>query len=110
MGERVAAVVKSRKHARGRKKKDRGELCKRLAEVAVNDRENQRAVQEGSGVSSYLVQQLIKEGFLRHALRQTRPLLTPSHRLRRLRFCMDHVIPQQQLSTRAFAQGKADTC
>ncbi|ETI37296.1 hypothetical protein F443_16691 [Phytophthora nicotianae P1569] len=94
MGERVAAVVKSRKHARGRKKKDRGELCKRLAEVAVNDRENQRAVQEGSGVSSYLVQQLIKEGFLRRALRQTRPLLTPSHRLRRLRFCMDHVIPQ----------------
>ncbi|ETI40837.1 hypothetical protein F443_13850 [Phytophthora nicotianae P1569] len=75
-------------------RKDRGELCKRLAEVAVNDRENQRAVQEGSGVSSYLVQQLIKEGFLRRALRQTRPLLTPSHRLRRLRFCMDHVIPQ----------------
>ncbi|ETP07140.1 hypothetical protein F441_16528, partial [Phytophthora nicotianae CJ01A1] len=61
MGERVAAVVKSRKHARGRNKKDRGEPCKRLAEVAVNDRENQRAVQEGSGVSSYLVQQLIKE-------------------------------------------------
>ncbi|KAI9980340.1 hypothetical protein PInf_026423 [Phytophthora infestans] len=85
MGDRVAAVVKSRKSACGRKKVDRAELCERIAAVPVNERENQRLLQRASNMSYYLVQQLIKEGYIRRALRQTRPLLTPTHKFARLR-------------------------
>jgi len=77
-------VVKSRKSARGRKKLDRAELCKRVAEVPVNDRENQRRIQATSTVSTFLIQQLMKEGYLRRAMRQTRPMLTNAHKLARL--------------------------
>ncbi|KAE9271934.1 hypothetical protein PF008_g30229 [Phytophthora fragariae] len=90
MGTRVAAVVKSRKNAR-KKKLDRAALCSRLAEVPINDRETQRRVEAASTVNTYLIQRLIKEGFLRRTLRQTRPLLTPAHKLARLRFYMEHV-------------------
>nr|AAV92923.1 transposase [Phytophthora infestans] len=71
MGDRVAAVVKSRKSACGRKKVDRAELCERIAAVPVNERENQYLLQRASNMSCYLVQQLIKEGYIRRALRQT---------------------------------------
>ncbi|KAI9987904.1 hypothetical protein PInf_024159 [Phytophthora infestans] len=83
MGDRVAAVVKSRKSACGRKKVDRAALGERIAAVPVNERENQRLLQRASNMSCYLVQQLIKEGYIRRAL--TRPLLTRTHKLARLR-------------------------
>ncbi|KAI9984554.1 hypothetical protein PInf_005914 [Phytophthora infestans] len=85
MGDRVAAVVQSRKSACGRKKVVRAELCERIAAAPVNERENQRLLKRASNMSYYLVQQLIKEGYIRRALRQTRPLLTPTHKFARLR-------------------------
>ncbi|KAE8973997.1 hypothetical protein PF005_g26101 [Phytophthora fragariae] len=91
MDDRVAAVVKSRKSARGRKKLDRAVLCEHVSAVPVNERENHRKIQQASNTSSYLVQQLIKEGYMRRALRQTRPLLTASHRVARLKFAVNHV-------------------
>ncbi|KAE9302957.1 hypothetical protein PF008_g22352 [Phytophthora fragariae] len=91
MGDRVAAVVKSRKSARGRKKLDRAVLCEHVSAVPVNERENHRKIQQASNTSSYLIQQLIKEGYMRRALRQTRSLLTASHRVARLKLAVNHV-------------------
>nr|KAE8929336.1 hypothetical protein PF009_g20546 [Phytophthora fragariae] len=91
MGDRVAAVVKSRKSARGRKKLDRAVLCEHVSAVPVNERENHRKIQQASNTSSYLIQQLIKEGYMRRALRQTRSLLTASHKVARLKLAVNHV-------------------
>ncbi|KAE8888890.1 hypothetical protein PF003_g27014 [Phytophthora fragariae] len=91
MGGRVAAVVKAGWSRRGRKKVDRAELCKRVAQVPVADRENQRRLQYTTNTSAYLINRLYKEGYLRRALRRTRPLLSPKHMSDRLKYCVDRV-------------------
>ncbi|KAE9005692.1 hypothetical protein PF011_g11932 [Phytophthora fragariae] len=71
MDSRVAAVVKAEWSRRGRKKVDRAGLCERVAQVPVVDRENQRTLQLATNTSAYLISQLIKEGYLRRALRSS---------------------------------------
>ncbi|ETO70672.1 hypothetical protein F444_12872, partial [Phytophthora nicotianae P1976] len=90
MGERVAAVVASRASQRGRKKKDRAEICKRIHETRVADRNNHRTIEEGAGLTPYMIRQLQREGYLRRALTQTRPLLTEKHKTDRLKWCLLH--------------------
>ncbi|KAG1709291.1 hypothetical protein DVH05_019934 [Phytophthora capsici] len=80
MGEQVPVVVASRASQRGRKKKDRAEICKRIHQTRVADRNNYRTIEEGAGLTPYMIRQLQKEGFLRRALTQTRPLLTEKHK------------------------------
>ncbi|KAE9343331.1 hypothetical protein PF008_g9723, partial [Phytophthora fragariae] len=70
---------------------DRAELCKRVAQVPVADRENQRRLQYATNTSAYLINRLYKEGYLRRALRRTRPLLSPKHMSDRLKYCVDRV-------------------
>ncbi|KAJ0394050.1 hypothetical protein ATCC90586_009234 [Pythium insidiosum] len=94
MGFRVAAVIKSRASARGRKKKkDQVAMCKDLRSLDMLTRTNQRVLQVAARISAYMLQQLIKEGYMRHALKQTRALLTSDHELERVRWSLRHVVP-----------------
>lgn len=86
MGPCKAAVVKSRASARGTKKADRSALCQSIQEVPVADHKNQLTLQLATNMSYYLVQQLIKEGYLRRALKQTRSLATGKHTIARMTF------------------------
>ncbi|ETP16280.1 hypothetical protein F441_09098 [Phytophthora nicotianae CJ01A1] len=71
MSERVAAVVTSRASQRGRKMMDRAEIRKRIYQTRVADRNNYRTVDEGAGLTPYMIRQLQREGYLRRALTQT---------------------------------------
>ncbi|KAL3666500.1 hypothetical protein V7S43_008133 [Phytophthora oleae] len=62
------AVVKSRASAHGRKKVDRRALCERIAEVPIGERKNQLTLQLATNTSSYRIQRLLREGYLRRAL------------------------------------------
>ncbi|KAE9015550.1 hypothetical protein PR001_g14874 [Phytophthora rubi] len=95
MGERVAAVVKPRWSQCGRKKKDRAELCKLIREIPIRDRCNYRTIQARTILTPYLIKQLQEEGFMRHALTRTEPLLTEKHRHERLKWCVSHVRQMQ---------------
>lgn len=79
MWPRVAGVVKSRANQRGRKQKDRAAPSRLVRALPVNIRKNQRVFQNGADISPYLVQILLKEGYMRRCLKQTRPLLTLEH-------------------------------
>ncbi|GMF27637.1 unnamed protein product [Phytophthora lilii] len=65
MGPRQAATVKSRASAQRRKRVGRRDLCQRVSEVPIGDRKNQVTLQLATNTSCYLIQQLIKEGYLR---------------------------------------------
>ncbi|ETI35702.1 hypothetical protein F443_18017 [Phytophthora nicotianae P1569] len=53
--------------ARGKKRVDRHTLRRRVAEVPIADRKNQQTLQLATNTSCYLIQQLIKEGYLRRS-------------------------------------------
>ncbi|ETP33675.1 hypothetical protein F442_17857 [Phytophthora nicotianae P10297] len=72
--------------ARGRKRVDRHTLRRRVAEVPIADRKNQQTLQLATNTSCYLIQQLIKEGYLRRALKRTKSLLTVMHKEARMKF------------------------
>ncbi|ETM98793.1 hypothetical protein PPTG_19230 [Phytophthora nicotianae INRA-310] len=79
MSERVAAVVTSRASQRGRKMMDRAEIRKRIYQTRVADRNNYRTVDEGAGLTPYMIRQLQREGYLRRALTQTPPVYAPTY-------------------------------
>ncbi|KAG7384793.1 hypothetical protein PHYPSEUDO_002246 [Phytophthora pseudosyringae] len=86
MGGRNTAVVKSRAKERGRKS---AALCQRIHEVSVVDRKTQITLQLATNTSCYLIQQLIKEVYLRRTLMPIRPLLTEKHKIARM-YVMQH--------------------
>ncbi|KAE8883553.1 hypothetical protein PF005_g1814 [Phytophthora fragariae] len=91
MRDRVAAVVEARWNLRGRNKKDRAALCQKIRDIPKADRRNYRFAKAATTISDHLMRQLLKDGYLHRALTQTRPLLTETHKIERLKWCVGYV-------------------